>query len=70
MSVAADIAVALVAALHLGFLVLEMFLWDKPLGRRIFRLSPELAAGSKPLAMILWVQAVPGAVAFTLVWLS
>jgi hypothetical protein len=28
----ANIVVALVAALHLYFLVLEMFLWTKPLG--------------------------------------
>ena len=32
-------SIALVAALHVLFLVLEMFLWKKPLGRRIFGLS-------------------------------
>jgi putative membrane protein len=47
----ADIAVALVAALHLWFLVLEMFLWDKPFGRRTFGMTPEKAAATKPLAM-------------------
>jgi len=31
-------------------LVLEMFLWDKPLGMKIFRLTPERAASSKALA--------------------
>ena len=51
MTIAADIAVVVVALLHLYFLVLEMFLWDKPLGRRIFGLSPEFASASKSLAM-------------------
>ena len=50
MTIAADIAVALVALLHLYFLVLEMFFWDKPLGRRTFGLTPEFAAASKNLA--------------------
>jgi putative membrane protein len=115
MATAADIAVALVALLHGYFLVLEMFLWDKPLGRRVFGLTPEFARASKALAAnqglyngflaaglvwglslgaagfsikifflacvivagvfgaltanakILWVQAVPGAVALALV---
>jgi putative membrane protein len=47
---AAQIAVVLVALLHLYFMVLEMFLWDRPLGRRTFRLTPEFAAASKSLA--------------------
>jgi putative membrane protein len=42
--------IAIVALLHIGFLVLEMFLWDKPLGRRVFRLTPEFSAASKVLA--------------------
>ena len=115
MTIAANIAVALVALLHLYFLVLEMFFWDKPLGRRVFGLTPEFATASKGLAAnqglyngflvaglvwgiwlgaaggpvkifflgcvivagvfgaltvgrkILWVQALPGAVALTLV---
>jgi len=50
MKLAAQIAAALVAALHVYFLVLEMFLWDRPLGRRTFRLTPEFAAASKSLA--------------------
>ena len=40
----------LVAALHVCFLVLEMFLWDRPTGRRIFRTTPEFATASKALA--------------------
>jgi putative membrane protein len=42
--------VALVAVLHLYFLVLEMFLWTKPLGLKTFRNSPEKAADSAVLA--------------------
>jgi len=49
-SAAADIGVALVALLHLYFLVLEMFFWEKPLGLRIFGLTPEFAKASKNLA--------------------
>jgi putative membrane protein len=113
MSLLASAAVALVALLHLYFLVLEMFLWDKPFGMRTFGLTPEKAAITKSLAMnqglyngflaaglawglvadlpqvkvfflacviaagifgavtasrkILWVQALPGAVALALV---
>ena len=118
MQTAANIAIGLVAVLHLYFLVLEMFFWDKPLGRRAFGLTPEFAAASKSLAAnqglyngflaagllwgvslgaagdsikifflgcvilagvfgaitvsrkILWVQALPGAIAAALVLLS
>ena len=112
MKLAAEIAVLLVALLHVYFLVLEMFLWDKPFGRRTFGMTADEAAATKTLAMnqglyngflaagllwglvaadsvkifflacvivagvfgaatasrkILWVQAVPGAVALALV---
>jgi putative membrane protein len=118
MTTIADIAVALIALLHLYFLVLEMFLCQRPLGRRTFGLTPEFAAASKTLAAnqglyngflaagLVWglclgtegdaikifflgcivvagvfgaltvnrkivlVQAVPGAIALVLVWLS
>jgi putative membrane protein len=50
MSWIANIVVALVAALHVYFLVLEMFLWTKPLGLKTFRQSPEKAADSAVLA--------------------
>jgi putative membrane protein len=49
--IAADIAVALVALLHVYFLVLEMFLWDTAYGRRIFGMGPGKAATTKQLAM-------------------
>lgn len=115
MGTAADVAVALVALLHLYFLTLEMFLWTRPLGLKVFRNSPEKAEMTKVLAAnqglyngflvagllwglwlgsagfqfkvfflgcvivagvygawsvsrrILWVQAVPGAIALALV---
>lgn len=50
MSVLADLAIVLVAALHVYFLVLEMFLWDRPKGRKIFGTTPEFATASKTLA--------------------
>jgi len=112
------VAVGLVALLHLYFLMLEMFLWTKPLGLKVFRNSPEKAEMTKVLAAnqglyngflvagllwglwlgsagfqfkvfflgcvivagvygawsvsrrILWVQAVPGAIALALVLMS
>lgn len=115
MPLAANLAAGLVAALQVYFLVLEMFLWTKPYGRRVFGLTPEKAELTKSLAMnqglyngflaaglawgllvgpdgrvikefflacviiagvfgaatasrkILWVQAVPGAIALALV---
>ena len=118
MNTVAQVAVALVALLHAYFLVLEMFLWDKPAGLRAFGHSAEAAASSKVLAAnqglyngflaagllwcltleasgrhvavfflscvviaglygaltasrkILFVQALPGAVALALVWLG
>jgi len=69
----ANIMVALVAARHVYFLVLEMFLWTRPLGLKTFHNSPEKAADSAVLAAnqglyngflaagLIWglVQAVP-----------
>lgn len=42
--------VILVALEHLWFLVLEMFLWTKPIGLRTFRKTPEFARESAALA--------------------
>ena len=42
--------VALVAALHFGFMILEMVFWDHPVGRKIFRMTPQVSASSKVLA--------------------
>ena len=74
MNAIANTLVALVAALHVYFLALEMFLWTKPLGLKTFRNSPEKAADSAVLAAnqglyngflaagLVWglVQAIPG----------
>ncbi|NUZ04265.1 DUF1304 domain-containing protein [Piscinibacter koreensis] len=50
MKTAADVVVALVALLHVYFLVLEMFLWETPRTRRAFGNSVEKAKLSKVLA--------------------
>ena len=118
MTIPAKVAIAVVAVLHLYFLVLEMFLWSRPYGQKTFRLTPEFARESRALAAnqglyngfvaagllwallggsagrpvavfflvfvviagvfgaltasrkILFAQAIPGAVALLLVWLS
>lgn len=115
MNILANALVLLVALLHLLFLIMEMFLWTKPFGRRTFGLTKELADASAKLAMnqglyngflaagliwgvvannfqvkvfflvcvivagvfgaftakrsILFVQALPAAIALALVWL-
>ena len=46
----ANALVALVAVLHVYFLVLEMFLWNKPLGLKTFRHTQEKANDSAVLA--------------------
>ena len=46
----ANLLVAVVAALHVYFLILEMFLWTKPLGLKTFRNSIEKATDSAVLA--------------------
>lgn len=40
----------LIGALHVYFMVLEMFFWDKPFGLKVFGLSKEQAEASKVLA--------------------
>jgi putative membrane protein len=115
LSIAAAVMVAIVAALHAYFLVLEMFLWRTPFGLRTFRMSREAADSTAVLAgnqglyngflaaglifglvagrpvvtffllcvivagiygaatvsrRILFVQAVPAAIALALVWLA
>jgi len=46
----ANALTGLVALSHVGFLVLEMFFWDHPVGRRIFGMTPEVSASSAVLA--------------------
>lgn len=49
-SVVAEVLVAFVAVLHVGFFVLESFLWTRPVGRRVFGLTLERANDSASLA--------------------
>jgi putative membrane protein len=46
MSALANVVVFIVAILHLYFLVLEMFLWDKPIGLKTFNQTKKQAAAS------------------------
>ncbi|PDO90470.1 DUF1304 domain-containing protein [Kosakonia pseudosacchari] len=46
----ATVLVAIVAAIHLYILVLEMFLWDTKTGRKAFNLSAEFARDTRVLA--------------------
>jgi len=73
MTLLANILVGFVALLHMYFLTLEMFLWQRPLGLKTFRNTPEKAAETAVLAAnqglyngflaagLLWglLQAVP-----------
>lgn len=49
-NIAAKILTLLVAIEHLAILILEMFFWDHPVGRRIFGMSPEVSSASAVLA--------------------
>ena len=118
LKIIANLLVAVVALLHVGFLVLEMFFWTTPFGLKTFNMTEQVAASSAVLAAnqglyngflaaglvwgltakengaaikvfflgcvivagvfgaltvnrrILWVQALPGAVALALVLLD
>lgn len=50
MNTLAQLLVGLVAAIHFYIVVLEAFLWRKPLGMKVFRTDPEFAARSATLA--------------------
>lgn len=50
MTTLANIVIAIVAILHLGFLVLEMFLWNHPIGRKTFKMTKEVSESSATLA--------------------
>lgn len=50
MEMIANALVLLVALLHLYFLLLEMFLWTRPLGLKTFRNTPEKAETTRVLA--------------------
>ena len=46
----AALTVILVALLHFGFLALEMFYWDHPVGQEVFSMTPEQSAETAALA--------------------
>lgn len=50
LELAANLVVAFVAISHFGFLVLEMFLFTAPVGRRIFGTDPAFAQRAAGLA--------------------
>lgn len=50
MILAANLLIGIVALLHVGFLALEMFFWDHPVGRKTFRMTPEYSKASASLA--------------------
>ena len=50
MRAVATVLIGVVAAMHVYFLVLEMFLWRTPFGRRTFRTTAEVAESSAVLA--------------------
>lgn len=50
MDTVTTLAISLVILLHLLFLILEMFLWNTPRGRKIFGLSQDFAKQSATLA--------------------
>lgn len=42
--------ILLIALIHLGILIMEMVLWQRPLVRRVFRTTPEFAEATRVLA--------------------
>ena len=50
MSILTTIAISIVILLHVLFLVLEMFLWNTPFGRKTFGLNEDYAKKSATLA--------------------
>lgn len=46
----AALAVIIVALLHFGFLALEMFYWDHPVGQKVFSMTPQQSAETAALA--------------------
>jgi putative membrane protein len=50
MSILTTAAISLVIVLHILFMVLEMFMWNTPFGRKIFGLKEDYAKQSAALA--------------------
>ena len=51
MKVIATLLTTLVAIEHFGILMLEMFFWDHPVGRRLFNTTPDFSSASAVVAM-------------------
>jgi len=51
MNTLANSITVLVAISHIGFLILEMFFWNHPIGYKIFSMTAEVAESSSVLAM-------------------
>ena len=51
MIIISDVLVGLVALIHAYILVLEMFLWTSPIGRRVSGATPEFAEQTRALGM-------------------
>jgi putative membrane protein len=49
-SIVVNALVLIVGLLHVYFMILEIFLWTKPIGLRIFKMNYELAEKTKTLA--------------------
>ena len=47
---AVNVGIFIIALLHVWFFVLEMFLWQKPIGLKIFKLNSDTARLTAPLA--------------------
>lgn len=50
MAIASQVLTGLVAALHVYFLVLEMFLWTTPVGQKVFGRTAEEQVSTRVLA--------------------
>ena len=50
MKIIAIVLTGLVAGFHIGLMVLEMFFWNHPVGRKVFAMTPEVSASSATLA--------------------
>ena len=50
MNLLLSILIIFIALLHVVFLILEMFLWTKPIGRKVFRMKQEYADSTRSLA--------------------
>lgn len=46
----ANLVIVVIALLHIGFLVLEMFFWNHPVGRKMFKMTKQVSGSSAALA--------------------